>query len=61
MRYNRKTFGLAVTPHGKLVILTLYYQDFAATPQSEIPKRILLKRLLITNSISKLNLTKKAD
>jgi hypothetical protein len=43
MRCNRKTSSLAVTPHEKLVIWALCYRDCAATPQSEIPKRKLLK------------------
>ena len=42
MRCNRKTSGLAVTPLRKQRFHLNYYQDFAATPQSEIPKRKLL-------------------
>jgi hypothetical protein len=42
MRCNRKTSGLAVTPHWESLIWALCYRDFAATPQSEIRKRKLL-------------------
>ena len=39
MRCNRKTACFAVTPHEKLALYEVCYQDFAATPQLENLKR----------------------